>query len=104
MTALTFEPALRPCIVRFRIPDPRFLGCLKAGEPQNALFHGWSCEYDVITPSALKGGHPGGVVSHMVGIVELSDGQVVEVAPKCIQFIDNKHQEYAFPQEEQKDE
>lgn len=101
---LDYNLVLRPCLVRLLVPNTKYPYLLKESDPQNALFHGWSHISDVVEPSPLKGGHPGGVVSQTVGIVELSDGKVAEVAPKYIQFIDNKHQEYAFPQEEQKDE
>ena len=62
---------LRPCLV-------------KSGYTENkALFHMWeqrTC----------------GDVSRVLGIVELEDGSVINVAPYQIQFIDNKIQEYVF--------
>ena len=50
-------------------------------------FHTWEQYNDVIPPSPLKGGHPGGTVSEVFAIVEFEDG-VERVCPHKIKFID----------------
>lgn len=70
---------LRPCLVHVKETKKK------------ALFHLWEQNSQVISP--LVGGHGGGVVSTLFGIVELEDGKVMRVAPHQIQFVDNKIQE-----------
>lgn len=62
----------------------------------NALFHMWYVQKDVIGASALVGGHPGGEVTLLRGLVELKGGEMILVRPEQIIFIDNKHDEIAF--------
>lgn len=101
MAGFIVENALRPCKVKFRIPDEKKPYTFKK-EPEikNALFHTWAHESSVVPESPLAGGHKGGVVSYTVGIVEFEDGTVHMLSPECITFIDDKHQEYSFPGEE----
>jgi hypothetical protein len=61
----------------------------------NALFHCWEQKSQVVAPSPMVGGHPGGTVSGVLGIVEFANGSIAEVEPTDIVFIDNKHEEYA---------
>jgi len=72
---------LRPCIVNGK---------------GKALFHMWEERSEIMPPSPLVGGHTGGVLKDVAGIVELEDGKVIRVNPTCIRFLDNKFQEYAF--------
>lgn len=55
---------------------------------KKAMFHIWSVKQEIVPPSPFKGGHSGGVVSGIVGIVEFEDGTVAEVYPCGIQFAD----------------
>ena len=48
----------------------------------------WS---DVITPSPMIGGHPGGQISMIYGIVEFPDGSVKRISPTNIKFYDERH-------------
>ena len=74
---------LRPCLI-------------VNGDTENkALFHMWEQNSQII-PSPMVGGHAGGVISTVMGIVELEDGSVIRVAPYQVQFTDNKIQEYIF--------
>lgn len=58
---------------------------------KNAFFHRWSDISRVISPSVMVGGHPGGVVSKTVGIIEyVEDGTVHECYPDEIRFLDTK--------------
>ena len=80
----------RPCYVTIGGPRKR--------EPEvvKALFHLWSAESDVIGPSPLKGGHPGGTVSTTMAIVEFEDGKVERVPASCVRFCDGDIKKYAF--------
>lgn len=69
--------------------------CLVNGE--KALFHRWVDQAYIVHPSPLKGGHPGGQVWNVFGLVEMENGQVMEV-PSCnIQFTDDPCKEIAWP-------
>lgn len=72
---------LRPCIVN---------------EKGKALFHMWEERSEIIEPSIMVGGHAGGVIKFVMGIVELEDGRIIKVNPTSIRFLDNKFTEYAF--------
>lgn len=50
-------------------------------------FHGWEVISDVISPSPMIGGHPGGQLSRAYGIVEFPD-RIEEVRPAQIKFRD----------------
>lgn len=50
-------------------------------------FHTWEQWSDVVEPSIMRGGHPGGSVSRVYGIVEFKDG-VRRVDPYQIKFCD----------------
>ena len=54
-------------------------------------FHTWEQFSEVIEPSPLRGGHPGGVFSRVYGIVEFEDG-IERVDPIKIHFCDEEHQ------------
>lgn len=66
---------LRPCYVKV---------CLSKIE--KALFHCWCPNRTHLTEGT-------------VGIVELEDGQVITVTPKCLRFADNTFSEYTWNQE-----
>lgn len=79
------EMRLRPCIIYEKF------------ESKKALFHRWSTQAQVIPPSPFVGGHTGGQIYNTYGIVELEDGTVIEVPPQQIRFLDNSHEEFAWP-------
>lgn len=58
--------------------------CTVCGE--KAVFHGWFEKSWVVPPSPLMGGHPGGTVGGVFGIVEYDDGKIGEVLPSDISF------------------
>lgn len=62
-------------------------GCTVDGRP--GYFHIWEQWSNVVEPSPLLGGHPGGVVAQVFGIVEFSDG-VERVEPYKIKFTDEE--------------
>jgi len=70
--------------------------CLVGKEQKKALFHAWSQNSKVIEPSIMKGGHGGGVVAGAVALVEMEDGQIKEVMPWEIRFLDSQHNTYIF--------
>ena len=78
---------LRPCIV------------IAEGNAKNALFHRWVDEAEVIPPSPLRGGHEGGQMWVVYGMVEYEDGNVQLVYPQQIKFIDHMHSNYAWEEE-----
>ena len=53
-----------------------------------ALFHCWEHIGQVIDPSPLKGGHPGGQIAFVRALVEMPDGSMRSVAPGSIEFRD----------------
>jgi hypothetical protein len=55
-------------------------------------FHTWEQFSNVVPPSILQGGHSGGVMAQVFGIVEFEDG-VERVLPTKIKFIDQEHGE-----------
>ena len=76
---------LRPCI---------------AGGKTKALFHCWEHYAEPISPGITVGSHPGGQFSKMYGLVEVEDGQVIRMDPSKIRFIDDKHAEICWNEEE----
>lgn len=59
-----------------------------------ALFHSWGQHSRVVEPSPMVGGAPGGTVSYILGIVEFEDGQIKQVFPEKIKFVDKMFDEY----------
>ena len=57
---------------------------------QSGYFHCWEHWANVVDASPLRGGHPGGQVGQVYGIVEFSDG-VKRVDPVKIRFTDEKN-------------
>lgn len=82
---VAFNPPMRPCVVGGE------------GSEERAFFHGWATRAYIVEPSLLGGGHPGGQISNCYGIVELESGQVCEVLPCNIRFLNPPHGEYAWP-------
>ena len=66
---MTITPQLRPCII-----------LKKKGGRTEALFHTWAQEY----------------AAGIFALCELSNGNMVEVKPERIQFLDSSHGEYDF--------
>lgn len=89
--SIEVKGALRPCMVKDR----------------KALFHGWSDRAEVIPPSLMRGGHPGGQLYHTVALVEYDDGSVHEAYPSEVRFLDTTAQmeefEACYYREEMKD-
>lgn len=54
---------------------------------EKATFHCWEQYSTIVEPSLLKGGHPGGQISQVFGIVEFKDGSIERVPPYKIKFI-----------------
>ena len=88
MRDIEIKRELRPCLI---VSNSKSIT-----EPIKALFHTWEHNSQIIPPSIMRGGHSGGVVSEVMGIVELESGEVIRVQPHKIQFVDNKVQEYCF--------
>lgn len=63
-------------------------GCEVNGRP--GYFHCWEHWANVVDASPLRGGHPGGQISQVYGIVEFSDG-VKRVDPVKIKFTDEEN-------------
>lgn len=74
---LTIGKELRPCIVNGR----------------KALFHRWEQHSEIIPPSPMIGGHTGGVIARVLGIIEREDGTVHQAYPSEIRFTDEKVKE-----------
>lgn len=94
---MTFEycAALRPCYVKAYKYENKRPWFVQDGE-RKALFHGWGTFGQIVDPSPLKGGHPGGVISSTFGIVEFEDGTVDQVPVSHIRFVDNTFADYSF--------
>lgn len=70
------QPEMRPCWV-------------KDGESERkALFHCWERRQDLISASIMEGGHPAGVMSRTLAIVEYEDGTVHEKYLSSVRFDD----------------
>lgn len=87
---------LRPCYVTVYKNDTEKRGRLKKDGEVKALFHCWEQTSEVVAPSPMFGGHNGGIISGILGIVEREDGVVGRVKPEDIRFADNVRQECAF--------
>ncbi len=78
--------------------------CVVNGELK-AIFHCWENRSEIIPPSITLGGHNGGVVSGVIGIVEREDGQILRVTdPTAIRFTDNIFSEYSFDESAKEEE
>ena len=77
---VTSQQELRPCKVKGK----------------NALFHRWEQYATVIEPSIRTGGHLGGQIAEVCGIVEDENGNVIRCKATDIRFIDEKHRDYCF--------
>lgn len=53
-------------------------------------FHTWEHYSEPIEPSPMIGGHPGGILSRVYGIVEFKDG-VRRIEPYKIKFCDEQN-------------
>lgn len=76
-----------------------------AGRPctvdgNKGIFHFWGITADVVAPSIMVGGHPGGQLAETYGLVEFADGSVKRVIPTKICFLDTLEQmQKAFEEE-----
>lgn len=59
-----------------------------------ALFHCWEQRSEVIPPSPMIGGHSGGTVTQVLGIIEREDGTIHKAYPEEIRFIDGDAKRY----------
>ena len=55
---------------------------------RKGMFHMWINEAYVCDGSMVIGGHPGGQVWSILGLVEFEDGHVEKIDPKNIRFAD----------------
>ncbi len=78
----------RPCIVKGK----------------KALFHRWQTISQVVAPSYMVGGHPGGQLTETVGIVEYEDGTIGQPFPASIRFCDPPHKDFYFGEEKEGEE
>ena len=85
MAGLYLENKLRPCYVQ-----------IKKDEKKKGLFHRWNFTSNVVEPSPMINGHPGGVISYTSAIVELEDGKIVCVMLNNITFADSPFKEYSW--------
>lgn len=70
----TIEEKLRPCYANGK----------------KALFHRWRDAANTHGASPFVGGYPAGQYWSVCGIVELESGQIIQVEPAGIQFIDTQ--------------
>lgn len=86
MAGIRIETRLRPC----------YIANIINGGKDKALFHGWTFVSNVVEPSPMIGGHPGGIIAYSTGIVELEDGRVIEVPPTSITFCKGIFNDYCW--------
>lgn len=91
MAGILVEHKLRPCYID--------RSSKKKVQKEKALFHGWSQISNVVEPSPMIGGAPGGTISYTTGIVEFEDGHVEEVFPETITFVVGIFSEYSWGEE-----
>ena len=80
MAAFEMVVKLRPCLVKGK----------------KHLFHCWDHRAWTVGESALRGGHAGGQCSMVLAVVEDEYGQVHEVYPLDVRFLDDRIKEYDF--------
>lgn len=80
MAAFEMVVKLRPCLVKGK----------------KHLFHCWDHRAWTVGESALRGGHAGGQCSMVLAVVEDEYGQVHEVYPRDVRFLDDQIKEYEF--------
>lgn len=80
MAGLEMVVRLRPCLVKGK----------------KHLFHCWDHRAWTVGESALRGGPPGGQYSMVLDVVEDEYGQVHEVYPRDVRFLDDQIKEYSF--------
>lgn len=80
MAAFRMEFPTRPCLVKGK----------------KHIFHQWENRAWVAEPGIMVGSAPGGQCSMTLAIVEDEYGQVHEVYPKDVRFIDERIKEYDF--------
>lgn len=83
--------------LKIKIPS-KLRPCLVNGKEH--LFHQWVERRWLVDASPLQGGHPGGLCSITLAIVEDEYGQVHEVYPEDVRFIDGLIKEYPFGENE----
>ena len=81
----------RPCIV-YDLEGPR-----------KCLFHCWSQESQLVNASPLRSGHPGGVVSETVAILEFEDGHLEKRRISDFHFADGGQFKQWYWKEEKDD-
>lgn len=57
-------------------------------EERKGYFHGWFQRSEVAAPNSFIGGHSGGQLQDVIGLVELEDGRMTEVIPFDLRFTD----------------
>ena len=77
---LEIRGMLRPCLVNGR----------------KALFHRWMERRWLVDASPLQGGHPGGLCAMTMALVEDERGQIREVYPREVHFLDTHWQMAEF--------
>ena len=84
------------------IVGPERRPCYVKGE--KAIFHQWINRAQIAAPSMMIGGHTGGQLWDVFGLVEMEDGSMKEVYPTDVVFADGgDFVDTAFrPQKEEK--
>ena len=54
---------------------------------KKAWFHRWTEIREIVAPSPMMGGHPGGEIQSLFGVVEMEDGSVQLIQPHKIRFL-----------------
>lgn len=49
----------------------------------------------------MVGGHGGGELRYITALIECENGTITEVAPKDVKFVDNKINDYLFPNDKE---
>lgn len=75
--------------------------CIVNGE--KCIFHRWEDRAEVIGESPFCGGHPGGQLRNVFGIIEFENGTVKEILPNKIQFLDSQRRfkQFDFTQKQE---
>lgn len=92
---------LRPCLIVTKPNSSPIRMSWRYSQPKKALFHKWIEERRLIVASPyVHDGHDSGVVSELLAIVELENGEIWKIEPEQIRFLDSpqkfEEQEAAF--------